>query len=126
RFIDIGHIDSKKMYDTGMKWDWGSSSSPDIYHDPETRKNSITYRKNLSRLADTLIVEGKPEKAKIILDLATEKLPVKYYGYFYKSEPLAEGYYRIGEKEKARKLAKELINRYQDDIVFYNSVDIPG
>ena len=124
--IDIGYIDSKKMYDTVMRWDWGSSNSPDIYHDPETRRNSITYRKNLSRLADTLIEEGKTTKAKVILDLATEKLPVKYYGYFYMSEPFAEGYYKVGEKEKARHLAKELIQRYQDNITFYNSVDISG
>jgi hypothetical protein len=41
------------------------------YHDPETR--SITYRTNLARLMDQLIVERKFEKAKTIIDLALKK-----------------------------------------------------
>ena len=37
--------------------------SRNIYHDPETRKNSIPYRSNLVRLADKLIQEEKFEKS---------------------------------------------------------------
>src|SRR5690606_27759063 len=48
--FDMGRIDSEKMYDIVLGWDWGNSGSPDIYHDPETRKNAITYRSNLARL----------------------------------------------------------------------------
>jgi hypothetical protein len=33
----MGQIDADKMYKV-MKWDWGNSESPNIYHDPETRK----------------------------------------------------------------------------------------
>ena len=47
--MDMGQIDADKMYDIVMKWDWGNSESNKIYHDPETRRNSITYRTNLSR-----------------------------------------------------------------------------
>jgi hypothetical protein len=35
------------MYAKVMKWDWGNSESPNIYHDPETRKNSVNYRSYL-------------------------------------------------------------------------------
>ena len=48
--MDMGQIDSDRMYNIIMKWDWGNSESPKIYHDPETRKNSISYRANLARL----------------------------------------------------------------------------
>jgi hypothetical protein len=37
----------------------GNSGSNEIYHDPETRRESITYRTNLARLMDKLIEEGK-------------------------------------------------------------------
>jgi hypothetical protein len=47
-----------------MKWDWGNSDSNKIYHDPETRRESIT---NKSWLMDQLIVERKFEKAKRLL-----------------------------------------------------------
>src|SRR5690606_6142623 len=44
--FEMGRIDSDLMYDIVQKWAWGNSGSPDIYHDPETRKNSISYRSN--------------------------------------------------------------------------------
>jgi len=36
--LDMGQIDSDKMYGIVMKWDWGNSGSSKIYHDTETRK----------------------------------------------------------------------------------------
>jgi len=65
--MDMGQIDSDKMYDIVMKWDWGNGGSTKIYHDPETRKNSISYRTNLARLMEQLINEGKPKKQKTLL-----------------------------------------------------------
>ena len=47
--FDMGRINTDKMYDIVMDWDWGNSGNPDIYHDTETRRNSITYRSNLAR-----------------------------------------------------------------------------
>jgi tetratricopeptide (TPR) repeat protein len=105
-----------------MSWDWGNSESPEIYHDPETRKNSITYRTNLARLAETLLAEGKKDKAKKIIDLAMEKMPVDYYGYYTLLEPYATGYYRLGEKEKARKLLDGLIKKYQEELNYYKGL----
>ena len=72
-------IDSEKMYNIVMKWDWGNSGKPIIYHDPETRKNSISYRTNLARLMETLIIEGKKDKAEKVIDLAMEKMPIQYF-----------------------------------------------
>ena len=68
--IDMGQIDTDIMFDKVMQWDWGNSESLSIYHDPETRRNSITYRMNLSRLMSKLIAEGKMDKAKKVIDLA--------------------------------------------------------
>ena len=47
----MGRIDSSSMYNIVKSWEWGNSESPEIYHDPETRKNSISFRGNLHRLA---------------------------------------------------------------------------
>jgi hypothetical protein len=68
----MGQIDADKMYDNVMKWDWGNSDG-DIYHDPETRRESITYRTNLARLMNQLIKDGKTDKAKKIIELALTK-----------------------------------------------------
>lgn len=124
--LDMGYIDSDKMYDIVMGWDWGNSESPDIYHDPETRKNSITYRTNLARLMEKLINEDKREKAEKIIDLAMAKMPVEYYNYYTLLEPYAAGYYALGQKEKARQLLDKLIKKYQENLVFYSGLDIRG
>lgn len=116
----MGSIDADKMYEIVMKWDWGNSGNPKIYHDPETRKNSITYRTNLARLMETLIIEGKKEKAEKVIDLAMAKMPIAYFEYYSMVEPFAMGYYEVGKKEKARKVVAELIQKYQESLTFYS------
>lgn len=122
--LDMGYIDTEKMYSLVMSWDWGNSESPKIYHDPETRKNSITYRTNLARLMEALIKEGKKDKAKKVIDLAMTKMPVKYYEYYTLLEPFATGYYEIGEKQKARGLLDELSKKYQENLTYYEGLSI--
>ena len=121
---EMGRIDSDLMYDVVMKWDWGNSESPNIYHDPETRKNSINYRGNIARLIETLLNEGKFDKAKNALDLAMEKMPFGYFGYYVFLEPYVNGYYKVGEIEKARDLYYKLAKKYQENIEYYNTLDL--
>jgi hypothetical protein len=122
--FELGMIDSDKMYNIVMKWDWGNSESPSIYHDPETRKNSISYRTNLARLMEQLINEGKMDKARNIIELAMTKMPVDYFGYYTMVEPFAAGYYQINENEKARKLLDKLTQKYQDNLRYYNTFTV--
>ena len=117
--LDMGQIDSDKMYANIMKWDWGNSDSDKIYHDPETRRESITYRTNLSRLMDQLIEEGKMDKAKQIIDLAMQKMPLEKFGYYSLLEPFARGYYQVGEKAKAQALLATLIGKYKENLNYY-------
>ncbi len=120
--MDLGQIDADKMYNIVMKWDWGNGSSTKIYHDPETRKNSISYRTNLSRLTEQLIKDGKIDKAKTVLDLGMKQMPVDQYGYYTLLEPFARDFYKVGEKDKALKLLNQLIKKYQQNITFYKSL----
>lgn len=122
--LDMGQIDSEKMYKIVMSWDWGNGESPDIYHDPETRKNSITYRSNLARLMEQLINENKNEKAEEVIELAMAKMPIEYYGYYTLIDPFAAGYYAIGKKAKAREILDKLIVKYEENLDYFSSMDI--
>lgn len=122
--FDMGRIDSEKMYDIVMNWYWGNSGSPDIYHDPETRKNAITYRSNLARLVEVLLQEGKTEKAKNVLDLGMEKMPVEYYGYYTLLEPFIQGYYEIGEPDRAREIWEKIATKYQENLTHYSTLEL--
>lgn len=119
--MDMGQIDSDKMYDIVMKWDWGNSGSTKIYHDPETRKNSITYRTNLARLMEQLINEGKTKKAKDIIDLAMKEMPIDQFGFYTFLEPFAGGYYEVGEKQKARDILTKVSKKYQESLTHFKT-----
>ena len=120
--MDMGQIDSEIMYNKVMKWDWGNSESNHIYHDPETRRNSITYRMNLSRLMNQLIKEGKRKKAKNIIDLAMTKMPVDKFDYYSLVDSFAKGYYEVGETAKAQQLLTQLIGKYTEDLNYYSQL----
>ncbi|OXA96290.1 glycosyltransferase family 117 protein [Flavobacterium hercynium] len=121
--MDMGQIDADKMYNIVTKWDWGNSESDKIYHDPETRRNSITYRTNLSRLMSKLIEEGKIDKAKNIINLAITKLPLEKYGYYSLIEPFANGYYKVGEKAKAQDLLNKLVGKFRENLDYYKTLN---
>lgn len=119
--LDMGQIDADKMYDNVMKWDWGNSDG-DIYHDPETRRESITYRTNLARLMNQLIKDGKTAKAKKIIELALTKMPLDKFDYYSLVDAFADGYYKIGEKKNAQDLLVKLMSKYKDNLNYYSKI----
>ena len=121
---DMGRIDTDLMYNNVTSWDWGNSENPDIYHDPETRKNAITYRSNLARLVEALLAENDKTRAKEILDLGMEKMPIEYYEYYTLLEPYVSGYYKVGEKEKARDLWNKIAKKYQEQLTYFGNLDL--
>ena len=42
------------------------------------------------------------------MDLAIDKMPIDYFGYYSLLVPFVDGYYRIDQIEKAQDLSKEL------------------
>ncbi len=118
----MGRLDSDLMYDIVMNWSWGNSESPSIYHDPETRKNSISFRSNMARLAEKLIDEGKNKKAKEVLDLAVQKMPLDYFGYYSLLVPMIDAYYRLGDVESAQQLAVKVGEKYRDEMEYFSSL----
>ncbi len=120
--FDMGRIDSEKMYQLVKNWKWGNSGNPDVYHDVETRRNSITYRGHIARLIETLINENELKKAEEIADLGMEKMPVDIFGYYTFLEPFIGAYYEVKAKEKARKLYKNVTLKYQESLTYYSRV----
>ncbi|WGK65591.1 protein O-mannosyl-transferase family [Croceiramulus getboli] len=117
---EMGRIDTDKFYTIAKSWYWGNSGDPDIYHDTETRTNSITYRGNMARAIEALIEEGDYVRAKELLDLAMEKMPVDLFGFYTLLEPYVSGYYTIGEPERARQIWQQLAEKYQEKLTYYS------
>ena len=120
--FEMGRIDTELCYDIVKKWQWGNSGSSDIYHDPQTRSQGLSFRGNLARLMEELIKEEKLDKAKDVIEIAMTNLPIEHYGFYAFVEPFMDGYYKVGETEKARMVFEKLKKVYQERLEYYSGV----
>ena len=120
---EMGMIDSEKMLSIVNKWNWGVEDEKNIYLDVESRKNSITYRSNITRLINQLIFENKLIEAEKIIDKCMEKFPTNKFGYYTLLEPFINSYYEIKKEEKARKLFDEIAEKYQEKLFYYSGLN---
>ena len=122
--FDMGRIDTELMYEVVKKWDWGNSGDPTIYHDSQTRMQGITLRSNLARLTEKLIEENKIDMAKDIINIAMENMPVKQFGYYHFILPFLDGYYKVGETDKAHDLFNTMKKIYQERLEYYDGISL--
>ena len=120
---EMGMIDPEKMLSIVNKWNWSVENEKNIYLDVESRKNSITYRSNISRLVNQLIFENKLIEAEKIIDKCMEKFPTNKFGYYTLLEPFINSYYEINKEEKARKLFDEIAEKYQEKLFYYSGLN---
>ena len=119
---EMGRVNTEKMYSMVKDWDWGTNGDMDVYFDVESRKNSITYRSNIARLINQLILENKKVKAEEITDIVIENMPVNIFGYYTLLESYIESYYKLENKEKARGLFSEIANKYKENLFYFSNL----
>jgi hypothetical protein len=122
--FDMGRIDSEKMYNNLQKLNWRNINDGKIYIDEQTRKNAISLRNNMIRLADTFAKENNFEKAEEVLDLSLEKMPIRDFDHYSIALGYPEVYYKIGKVDKARKTAETLLEIIMQKLVWYSTFDI--
>ena len=101
---EIGNtIDTETMYDNMMnKFRWGNVADPKVYLDENTMRMCQSSRYMFTRLSQSLIEEGKNDKALAVLDRCMEVLPAAtipltgMYGL-----ELGEQYFMLEQYEKA-------------------------
>ena len=122
-FFEMGRLNTDIMYENIKNWDWRNITDDNIYLDPETRKNSVTYRNNMERLARALLNENKLEKAEEILDISLEKMPVLKFKHYSMLFSYIDLYYELNQNEKARNLATILKSILQEKLLYYSQFD---
>jgi len=119
--FDMGRIDTEKMYDNLQKLDWRNINDGKIYIDEQTRKNAISLRNNMLRLAEAFANENNFEKAEEILDSSLDKMPIRDFGHISIALGYPEIYYKIGKVKKARKTLETLIDMIQQRLRWYST-----
>jgi len=117
---DFGRIDTDILYDKLMNvFIYDDIVNHDVYLDEYHMHSIRNYRSNFGRLASALVAEGDFERAKEVVDKAFEVLPEERVPYDYFVAPLAEVYYKIGEKEKAQEVLNRLVDIFTHDLSYY-------
>jgi tetratricopeptide (TPR) repeat protein len=74
-------------------------------------------------LADALINEGQKDKALEVLDKAMAVMPETTVPFNYFVLPIAEGYYRLKQAEKANQIVTRIREIYIDNLSFYANLE---
>jgi len=110
-----GEVHTDVMYDNLMnRFKWGDMNKPGVYLDESNVRMVMNLRNLFGRLSAALLREGKKDQAKKVLDRCLEVMPDSKVRYDFFSVPIAEGYYKIGDKAKADEIAQKL-NRYSTE-----------
>jgi tetratricopeptide (TPR) repeat protein len=119
-----GEVNTEAMYENMVnKFQWGNMDKPEVYHGTETVRMSLNYRSMFARLANALIAEGDSTRALKTLDRCMEAIPNESILMNFSGAGLAEGYYKLGELEKANQIARQLMDVYSQEMEYYLSLD---
>lgn len=120
----LGGIDTEQTYDLLVNHAvWGNLNDPDVYVDPESRRNSVMPKQNYLRLAQALVDEGKPEKAITTLDTLQKYFPDEKITWDMYMVPMVETYYDAKAFEKGNHAADVLMKNAVADLEYYASLD---
>jgi hypothetical protein len=118
-------VDTDIVYDNLMnKYRWGNLEEQNLYIDENAMRLAKMHRMLFGQLAGSLIEEGDSVRTKKVLDYCLKVLPaynIPHDAYF--SGKIAESYNRIGEKEKAGELYKELTELLLRNLNWYSRLN---
>ncbi len=119
-----GTTNSNVLYDLIMnKYDYSTLSLPDVYYDETARRPLVSYRNNFTRLALSLISEGRNEDALKVLNRCDSLLPARILHYDASMIPVIRSYFEAGDSLKGASLAEDLMNKTEREFNYYISFD---
>jgi hypothetical protein len=118
-----GGINSDVMFDNMVnKFRWGGVNNPDLYLDENVLRMLGNFRSSFARLALQLIVENKKDSARITLDKCLEVIPDKVVPYNVYNVLIVEGYYQLGETEKANQMVAGITKNVYQEMAYFTSL----
>jgi len=117
-----GRINTEVMYDNLMnKFQFGNLNDPSVFLDETNMRMTMNLRNNFHRLSNALIEEGKYDSARVVMDKSLEVMPDETVPFNYFVLPIMEGYFEIGDTEKAVELATRLLEIFDEQLLYYFS-----
>jgi hypothetical protein len=121
--FDMGRLDADLNYEYWKNIDWKNINDGKIYLDPESRRNAVSFRNNISRTVEALINKEELEKAEELLDMSLEKMPVDGFLHYGMLLGYPDAYYKLKKTDKARKVSLELIRKFEQNLEYYSQFE---
>ncbi len=127
-------VNTEAAYNTMMtKFAFGNAKNPNVYFDEENRRHLNSLRMAVARVAFSLIVEGKQDKAKKLLRKLDSETNEKSFPYGMTSNrggnqdnkiasEVLRACYAAGDFELAKKIAKSISTDVNQQLSYYNSL----
>ncbi len=114
-------VNTERTYDNMMnKFKWGGlESNPNIYLDETCRRMISTFRMSFNLLVESLISEGKNDKALAALDKSLSVMPASAVPFVTDGIMFGRAYYRINENKKATDLLQGIEERLDKNLDWY-------
>lgn len=113
-----------RTYDCLMnKFAYGNLNDPKVYADKESVGMALFLRNNFARLAQSLLIEGKKDKAIKVLDKGIEVFPDFNIPFDLYMISYAELYYMAGVDKKANEIVKKVFDVYSENIDYFLSLE---
>ncbi|MDR1544741.1 MAG: DUF2723 domain-containing protein [Prevotellaceae bacterium] len=126
RFVPVKkrrNPNTEKMYENLMeKYRYGNISDPKVYLDETNRRMCSTLRQVFSELVRGLVAENQYEKAKLAIEKCLTEIPFTSLPVDYSLFGFVDAYYKIGEKDKADELLKELVKNSDQNLKYVLSL----
>lgn len=121
----IGGVNADKSYEVLMSENsrWGRLNEDDVFVDRESDRNVGMARQVYVRLAQALVNQQKYDSVVAVLDRVVELFPHEKFPFDYYMISWADFYYQAGETEKGDEMVNTIINRYEEDLTYYSSLN---
>lgn len=115
-------VNTDVMYDNVMnKMQFRGLDDPSTNLNEDYRGFVQNHRSMVSSLADALISEGDTIRAKEVLDFGMDKMPIEAVPYDISTVGFIEGYFKIGEEERALEMANAMAEQFNAEITYYQN-----
>ncbi len=112
-------VNTELMYDNMMnKMQFRGLADPKANLNEDYRGFIQNHRSMVTSLADAFLSEGDTTKAKEVLDFGMEKMPAEASPYDISSVGFVQGYFDVGETERATKMAMEMSSQFDSEITY--------
>ncbi len=115
-------INTEKMYDNLMnRFAFGGINNPDIYLDETVMRMCYTHRRMFAQLGTALVIEGKLDKAKKLMEKAEQEIPSTTVPHNWQSGSLqlAEVWAAVDEGRKAEVICEEVLRNNEEYLMYY-------